>query len=149
MKTKLAAVMAAAALAGCGGGDEGSNQALSYSAYGEEASQVCEDLETKTDPVGSTLTGKAAEDAETLSELAPLVEGSVDDFEALDPPAELEATHEQYLGLLTQFRDGFADAQEAAEAGDTAEYQRVLEDINALGDEAKATGSRLGAEGCT
>ena len=143
-----AASVAALAFAGCGGGDEDSNQALSYSEFGAAADEVCLQVSEDIDPIQQRLTGDPGKDAAVLEELIPELEAGSDQLAALDPPEELQATFDQYVELVEQQEAGAVDAQEAAEAGDRDEYIRILETVDQVSSESDLLASKLGAAGC-
>ena len=144
----LAAVVAALALAGCGGGDDESNQALSYDAFGAAAGEVCQDVSGTIDPLQSQFTGDVKKDAAIFDDLIPALQSGTDDLAALEPPEELQSTFDDYLAKIEEQEAGAIDAQKAAEAGDQEEYIRILETVDQISTESDLDASKLGATGC-
>lgn len=142
-----AASVAALAFAGCGGDDE-SNQALSYSEFGAAADEVCLQVSEDIDPIQERLTGDPKKDAPVFDELIPELEAGSDRLAELDPPEELQATFDDYVENVEQQEAGAVDAQQAAEAGDREEYVRILETVQQLSSESDVLASKLGAAGC-
>lgn len=144
-RTFLLAVIAAAVVAGCGGDD---NEALTYDGFAEAANGVCQTAESTVNEASEGLTGNPKQDAEIYDELIPALEDATNAFADLDPPEELQAAYDDFVEATDAQLEGARDAQAAAEAGDTAEYQRILEDIRPYGDDADEAGSKLGAADC-
>lgn len=147
MKTRrlLLATLASAALVGCGGDD---NEALTYDGFVAAANELCVEVDQEVDEIAADLSGDAKADAPIFDDLVPALEDATQRLEDLQPPDELEAAHDEFTAIANQQLDGARDAQGAAEAGDDAEYQRILEDLQPLGDESDEAASKLGAEDC-
>ena len=149
MRTALLAAVAAVSLvfAACGGGDgEDTNRALTYDGFVEAANGVCTSVNEQVDPISEKLTGKAAQDAEVYDELIPELVSAREDMEALEPPEELQAAHDDFVSLVREQETAAEDAKAAAEAGDQKEYLRVLKSLD--GSEVDLAASKLGAAEC-
>ena len=144
-RTFLLALVAAAAVAGCGGDD---NEALTYDGFIEAANGVCATAESTVDEASEGLSGNPNKDAAIYDELIPALEDATNAFGDLDPPEELQEPYDDFVAATDAQLEGARDAQAAAEAGDTAEYQRILEDLQPYGDQADEAGSKLGAADC-
>jgi hypothetical protein len=144
-RTFLLAAVAAAAVAGCGGDD---NEALTYDGFIEAANGVCQTAESSINQASEGLTGNPKRDLEIYDELIPALEDATDAIGDLDPPEELQDPYNDFVAATDAQLDGARDAQAAAEAGDTAEYQRILEDIQPYADDADEAGSKMGAADC-
>jgi PHD/YefM family antitoxin component YafN of YafNO toxin-antitoxin module len=140
------AASAALAVAGCGGGDD--NKTLSYSDFGKKADEVCTQVNAKTDPIGSKLTGKVDNDAQYYSQLIPAVEQGRKDFADLKPPSELKADYDKFLSITDQQIANAKKAEAAAKAGNQAEYIAILKATQPLQQESNAAASKLGAAVC-
>lgn len=140
------ALLASGALVGCGGDD--SNEALTYDGFIEAANGVCTAAETAVDAAAEGFSGDPANDVELYDELIPALEDATNGFGELNPPEELQEPYDDFVEATDAQLQGARDAQEAAEAGDEAEYQRILEDVGSFDKQADEAGSKLGAADC-
>jgi hypothetical protein len=151
-KLRMFAVAAVAALfvAGCGGGDDDSNKALSYSDFGTQASQVCSDADPGIKETSKKLTGKASKDAPVYDELIPKLEAASTKFKALAPPDELKADFDRFNSITDQQIALAKKAQAAAKSGDQQAYVAVLKELQSspLDAQSDEAASKLGASGC-
>lgn len=141
----LVALFASAALVGCGGDD---NEALTYDGFAAAANELCVEVETEIDAIAGDLTGEAEADAPVFDELVPALEDATNRLSELEPPEELQDAYDDFLATAETQLEGARDAQTAAEAGDTDEYRRILEDLGPLDKESDLAASKLGAEDC-
>jgi hypothetical protein len=140
------AAVAAIGVAGCGGGDD--NKALSYSAFGEKANEICKDTNAKIQAAGQA-TGNAQTDAPVLAKVIPLIKDANSKFKDLKPPAKLKATFDEFNSTTDQQIAQAEKAETAAKAGDQAAYSQILKDTQPLGAKSDAAASKLGAVECT
>jgi hypothetical protein len=119
----LVAVGAALVVAGCGGGS--SNDTLSYSDFGTQASQICKD---GTDAVNQL--DKSAD----LTTFANTIQPFVDKIKDLKAPDELSDAQDEFVSLSEEQID-------AAKAGDIKKLQE-------LQPQSDAAGSKMGAPEC-
>ncbi len=147
MKTRsfLVALLASGAIVGCGGDD---NEALSYDGFVSAANEVCAAAEDNIDQASQGLTGNPKDDVEIYDELIPALEDATGKIGDIDPPAELQDAYDDFVEATSAQLDGARDAKAAAEDGDTAEYQRILEDLRPYGEQADLAGSKMGAADC-
>jgi hypothetical protein len=139
------AALAALGVAGCGGG---SNKALSYSAFGKKADEVCASENAKVKLVTAKLTGQAQQDAPVYDELIPKLKAAGDKFKALKPPEQLKPDFDRFNSITDQQIAGAEKAQAAAKAGDQAGYVQSVNDLKPLGQESNLAASKLGAAVC-
>jgi hypothetical protein len=146
-----ATALAAVALAGCGGDDEGdSNQALSYDEFSAQANTICEEEGAKIDATTEQLSGDPAKDAPIWTDLVEQLQAANDRFAELDPPEELQADFDRFNAAAQEQLGLAEDAQAAAETGDAQAYKAFIkqaEQSNA-DQEAQLAGSKLGAAAC-
>ncbi len=88
------------------------------------------------------------DDLEIYDELIPALEDATSRIGDIDPPAELQAAYDDFVEATDAQLEGARDAQAAAEDGDVAEYQRILEDLRPYGEQADLAGSKMGAADC-
>lgn len=115
----LAAAVAAAALAGCGGS---SNKQLSYSDFISKANKVCADGNVELAKVNDPK--KAGE----------ILEKYVDKFRDLKPPDKLKPEYDEFVSVSEQQVDKL-------NAGD-------FEAANALGPKSNELAAHMGTQGC-
>jgi hypothetical protein len=144
-----AAVIAATAVAGCGGGSGDSNKTLSYSGFGAAANKLCKSINADIDPVSNKLTGEAKADAPVYDELIPKLRSASERFAALKPPAKLKTDFDKFNALTTAQVTGAEKAQAAAKTGNTTKYRAVLQTLQGPGKQTDLEASKLGAIECT
>jgi hypothetical protein len=140
----LAAVGAAALIAGCGGGSDTS----SADDFRAQADEVCADanerIGTLTEP------GPPAEVLPYLQAGLPIQAEELERIRALDPPEDLRADFEEATDLLQQRQDAIQQAADRIEAGEDPEavIRDVGPEITRLRDEARAKARELGLSVC-
>jgi hypothetical protein len=146
-----ATALAAVALAGCGGDDEGdSNQALSYDEFSAEANTICKEEGDRINATTDQLTGDPAKDAPVWAEAVDQIRAANERFAQLDPPEELQADFDRFNAAAEEQLGLAEDAQAAAETGDAQAYRAFIkqaEQSNA-DEESQLAGSKLGAAEC-
>jgi hypothetical protein len=128
----VAAVLAAAAVAGCGGDDSGE---LTKDDYIAQADQICADFnETANadqEEFQSLLDqGDFEAAADNFDQTAADSEAALAELEALEPPAEDQATIDEWLAILNE-------QPALAEEFSTALRAQDVQAINALGPEVQ------------
>ena len=141
-------LLAALALAGCGGDDSSSNNDLSYSDFSKQADAICKEERAKTEPEVAKLTGESQQDKAVWAKLIPQLQSGYDRFEELEPPEELQvpfdrfnAAHQETLALAEEL-------QAAADQGDEESYAHAYKELQETPDTAARAGSKLGAPSC-
>jgi hypothetical protein len=140
--------VAAAVIAGCGGGD--SNKTLSYSDMSAQANQICNDVNPEIKSLGAKITGKASNDAPILGQIIPKLDDAIGRFKDLKPPDELKPDYDRFISTSEAQIALDKKAEAAAKSGDQAAYGAVLKQIktspyDSQNDEAA---SKLGAKAC-
>ena len=147
MLVGLAMILALAAVAGCGGGEEAAapeeSAPLSEEEYTTEVQNVLQPLSDDLQRIGSeSATQTAPEDiAASLGEVETALQTGIDELSAITPPEEAAAAHDQLIAAFEGFRDGTTTAREAAEEGDlealatdyqqsALEFQQDVLDVN-------------------
>jgi hypothetical protein len=124
------------ALAGCGGDDSTdstdgteSSEALSNEEYAQEAQAILVEFGTNFQELGTEISN--SKDTEEFSELVDEAEeeiqGAIDDFSELQPPADAQEGHDQTLSALENFSSNLTDVSEAAESGDKQALQEAAQ----------------------
>jgi hypothetical protein len=147
-KFRLSALAAAVALvvAGCGGGSD--NKTLSYSDFGKQANQICQDSNAETKPLTDKLTGDPKNDVPILDQLVPKLEAAEGKFKDLKPPTELKADYDKFISVTDQQFAIIKKAQTAAKAGDKTTYVNDIKSLKPLSEQNKLAASKLGAAEC-
>lgn len=108
-----------ALVAGCGGGDE-----LSDEEYQDEVQAALAPLEELQQITPETPPDASPEEAaqaagEQFEQLDSALQTSTDDLEAIEPPSDFEEPHGRLVEAFSSFQAATAEAQGAAEEGDT------------------------------
>jgi hypothetical protein len=132
-KNLLVALMAAAALAaGCDDDDGG---ALSDEEYTKQVQAILTTFADESTRLGAVMQqASTAEEFEApVADLHDVVEGNVDDLEAIDPPEEAAEGHEAMTSAMTDYEGNIADLLEVVEGGETAAIRTAVAEF---GDQA-------------
>jgi uncharacterized sporulation protein YeaH/YhbH (DUF444 family) len=144
----ITALVAAAVLAGCGGG--GDDEALSTDEYRKQARQICQDAGRETQAIEQPTKATNPAIADYFERLVASNERSTDRFRELEPPEELAKAHED---AVKANEEGAAEVRkvigELEKGGDAREVltkaQATLESLNQRADDAA---KRLGVPEC-
>lgn len=140
----IAALGAAALLAGCGGGSD----SLSAEEFRTQADAICADYNTQaaelTDPT------QPSEYLASLKEIVPLQKSQLDKLKDLEPPSELSATFDEALALLERQSGVLDTAVQRLEGGDDPEtvLNEIASEAGSIGDEADTKAEELGLKVC-
>lgn len=148
MTRVLTLCLAALALlaAGCGGDDGGDKED-----YEREVREVGATLERTFGELGSSISGSgsAEQAAEQLEEGAGSLDQAAADFREIDPPSEIESSHNEIVAGLEALADEFRRGAEAAEGGDLSELlefaqglqgSEAVQQITEAGNEIESQG---------
>ena len=139
----IAALGAAALIAGCGGGSDSSADD-----FREQADEICAQANART--------GALAEPA-TSGEVLPYLESGLtiqgeelERIRALDPPEDLQPAFDEATDLLQQRQDAIRQAADRVSAGEDpdAVIAEVSPEITRLRDEGRAKARELGLTVC-
>jgi len=145
---RAAALLAVAAVAGCGGGSD----ELSTDEYDARLGQVFTAFNRELPKTTSALTPESSLDdrAAALADGQPVIERAEGDLEAIEPPPDFADLHERLVSLVESFGEATSEAREAAEAGDAerlSEYQeatgRFQQELVLLGQDFQEAGLGL------
>ena len=152
----LVAVLAGAALlvpAGCGGDDDEETSGseggpLTAAEYRKQGNALCKDALSAVEriPVPSS----EGQIGDYLERVFDASEGLTDDFEKLDPPAQLRADHEQAVELSRKSEDQFdAIVERVRESGDPrAATLRELRKLAPEIERSEELNEKLGLDEC-
>jgi hypothetical protein len=112
-KTALVAAMAALAIAGCGGGDE-----LSEEDYATEVGDILTTFGEESISLGTELSSAATpEELQSgVADLEEITQTAVDDLNDIEPPSDASEGHDTLVGALEGY---LSDIQSLADAVDT------------------------------
>ncbi|GIK77069.1 MAG: hypothetical protein EDQ89_06265 [Acidobacteria bacterium] len=131
----ILALVGLIALAGCGGGDgtdsteATSSDALSDEEYAQEAQAILLEFGTNFQQLGTEISSakNAQEFSDLVDDAEAEIQGAIDDFGALQPPADAQEGHDQALAALENFSSKLTDVSEAAESGDEQALQEAAQ----------------------
>jgi soluble cytochrome b562 len=116
----------------CGGGGGGSR--LSKADYQTKVQAIGDEFSSTLDDVFSD---PALQDPSSLTEAADvirhgadLIRQAADDLDALNPPAEVEATHDQFVAGFKAFADDLDGFAQATEDGDLDAIEQFNQQLN-------------------
>ena len=140
----LAAIGAAALIAGCGGGSDSS----SADDFRQEADEICADANSRLDTLTEPTSGAAV--LPFLQEGLTIQAEELERIRALDPPDDLQASFDEATDLLQQRQEAIQQAADRIEAGENPEavIQEASPEIARLRDEARAKANELDLTVC-
>ena len=148
----LGLLVAALALAACGGDDSSgssSSQRLSHDEYVAAADAICEEAESQIDSLGEIpASASASEAAGFLSRATEIQEDQLNQLRALRPPEEDQEAVNQVFDVLTQIVQIARDSRDALENGDIAQLQELLASVEPLQAESDQIAADLGLQVC-
>jgi hypothetical protein len=134
----LLVLLAAAVLAGCGGGDGGRDDYVSALNKAQNGlAQRFTRLQTRI-----TATSTAAQDRATLKAYEGAVGTTVRDLRAIDPPEGFEALHQRFVGEVADYGDALRSARAELDGDDPKE---ILAAQGRLRTAVQRTGAKLNA----
>ena len=140
----IAALGAAALIAGCGGGSDSS----SADDFRQEADEICADANSRLDTLTEPTSGAAV--LPFLQEGLTIQADELERIRALDPPDDLQPAFDEATDLLQQRQEAIQQAADRIEAGEDPEVviQEASPEITRLRDEARAKANELDLTVC-
>jgi hypothetical protein len=141
----IAAALAGAVLAGCGGGDD---HRLSAQAYRARATRICNDSRRQTAALGKPQTTHQFK--VFLTRGIAVTRRNVARLQRLTPPKDLQAAHD---GIIAGERRGLAELQRLAaqlhgDGRDVAVLRRAQPELTRLSSDADARYRKAGLPAC-
>ncbi len=129
------------AVVGCGGSDStdstdsSSSEELTNEEYAQEASAILLEFGTSFQQLGADISAsKTPEEFGTLVDDAEAeIQTAIDEFSALNPPADAQEGHDQTLSALENFSSKLTDVSEAADSGDDQALQEAAQGLQEAG----------------
>lgn len=128
------------ALAGCGSDDStdsssSSSEALTNEEYAQQAQAILLEFGTSFQQLGTEISNSKdeAQFSELVDEAEAEIQGAIDDFSALQPPADAQEGHDQTLSALENFSSKLTDVSDAAESGDKQALQEAAQALQEAG----------------
>ena len=148
----VGAVLLAAAFSGCGGSDDDSGE-LSKEDFITQANEICADFNTGSDAAEQEFNAAIQEnDFETAGDLfaenASNMEASIDEFAELTPPADDQATIDEFVDLSRQQVDIANELADAIRENDDAAASAASEEGGSLDEQSDAIADEYGLTEC-
>jgi hypothetical protein len=145
MPKALVVIALAAALAGCGSGDDGTP--LSREEFVAQADAICQEYEAKLNALG---TPQSAEDLQEFAdESVPIAEEGQGKLEDLTPPAELQDVYDEWLAQGDKAVDIVQRLEAAASENDQQEIQAIAAEAEAADARSRELAEQLGFDECS
>lgn len=134
----------ALALAGCGGG--GGGDRLSRAEFVSRADAICTEYEAKLNALGRPTN---VQELKTFADKSiPIAREGRDELAGLNPPEELDETYDAWLEQGEEAIEIVERLSDAAEAGNTAEIQRIAQEAERADAESNRLAGELGFRQC-
>jgi hypothetical protein len=125
-------------LGGCGG--DGGGDELTADEFRQQADSICAEFEGRLNELG---TPESLDDLQNfVSDAVPIIEEGNSQLHELNPPDELQEDWDRAMEINDQQLETVRDLRDAAEDGDQARVQELLQE----GEEANAEADQLAAE---
>ena len=128
------------ALAGCGSDDStdstgSSSEALSNEEYQQQAQEILLEFGTSFQQLGTEISNSKnpQQFGDLVDQAEDEIQGAIDDFSALQPPADAQEGHDQTLSALENFSSKLTDVSEAADSGDKQALQEAATALQQAG----------------
>jgi hypothetical protein len=138
-------LIAATALAGCGGGKE---QVTSVELV-QKGDQICTDEADRFNQIQSAPPASATAAKDQTSELVDAAESAHSDLQNLDPPDAQQPTYDSYLDAHQAAINQIKRGEDAAENQDSATYGAAQEAVAKSAPQRQKLASQLGFKVCS
>jgi hypothetical protein len=144
VRRALFLVVAVALLAACGGG--GGGKPLSRTEYASKADAICSKYSEQTKALAnpSDLSGLADVADKTL----PILDRAFTDLKKLKPPANEQATVNQWLDQVENLKGDLREIRDKAKTGDVQGVQAVVPQATQHNQTSNKLASQLGMSIC-
>lgn len=119
----LLALVGLIAVAGCGSSDStdsSTSATLTDDEYTQQAEAILISFGTSFQQLGTQISNSkdTAQFSDLVNQAETEIQGAIDDFSALNPPADAQAGNDQVLSALENFSSKLTDVSDAADSGD-------------------------------
>ena len=136
-------VVAIVLLAGCGGS---SGNRLTKEGYAAKADAVCKKYRKETS--GLPNPSNIAELAIIADKTLPILDKAINELRALEPPADEQATADQWLAQFGKLKDDLQEIRDKAKTGDLQGVQAIVPRTKRDTAKSNELGTRLGFTVC-
>jgi hypothetical protein len=144
VRALVVGLLAATAVAGCGGDDGGDR--LSRAEFISRADAICSRYEARLDALGQPTN---VDELESFADKAlPIAKDGREELGELNPPEDLEDTYDAWLDRGNEAIQIVERLRDAAEDGDQAEIQRIAQEAQRIDTESNRLAEQLGFEQC-
>src|SRR5262245_20228875 len=140
-----AALIAAAALAGCGGGKE----QVTAAELVQKADQICTDQWNRFDQIQSAPPSSASAAKDQTGELVDVAESAQSDLSNLDPPDAQRHNYDAYLDAHQSAIDQLKKGEDAANDADSTAYGAAQDAVAKSAPERQRLAASLGFTVCS
>jgi hypothetical protein len=161
----LALTFALALLTGCGGGDDkgggggGGGKELSQEQFIADANKICregaEKIQTKTGEIqqkmqeaGNDAQAQEKVIADVLEETAKDYQPYLDRLHDLNPPSDIDAEWDKFLGGIDEAFDKIPEVADATRDRDRDKLQDLTADFERIGNETRPFASKYKLDDC-
>lgn len=149
----VGAVLFAAGVAGCGGSDDDSGEALSKDDFIAQANEICAGVNEDLDSLESDFTeasdsGDSEAAADVLRDGTDILAAGVEELKGLTPPEEDQDTIDEWLALNDEQAEASDDLIDAVADEDNAKAEATGKELDDLAAEADPIADEYGFTEC-
>lgn len=118
-----------------GGTDSSSSAALSNEEYAQQAQEILVRFGQNFQQLGTEISNSKnpQQFSDFVNQAETEIQGAIDDFSALQPPADAQEGHDQTLSALENFSSKLTDVSDAADSGDKQALQQAAQALQQAG----------------
>jgi predicted small lipoprotein YifL len=138
----LAALLAALAIAACGGGGD----ELSKSELVSQADKICKDTSEQLDKIPTP--NKPSDLSEYGQKASDVIGDGTKKLKELQPASDVKKDYDTFTNAAERQKELASDLAGVAKSGDRAKIQSVLTDAQKADSDGKAAAGRIGFKEC-
>lgn len=146
MRMRTGAVLAALALAGCGGGDD--DEGLGKAALAKAADKICADYTQRGKDLGQPDLTDPAQAEDYFNKARDLTQEQQDELDALEPAEGVKKEYDAFLASSAKATKLLGDLAAAAKAKDQDKGVELANQLPSLSTEVNEAAEAVGAEAC-
>ena len=128
----------------CGGGGDGDR--LTREEFTSQANAICRDFDKKIDAIDEPQS--IADVVDFADEAIPIFEDGLNRLGELEPPEDLQAKVDEWLGVGDEILEALRDLRDAAEDKNQARVQQILREAQTKDDRSDTLATQIGATDC-